>query len=65
MTTIHQKAQFKTRSDQDAIMCKPRAAHQALITCNMFATRYEGTALLLSLSEFKSHVIIALLHWLK
>ena len=39
-----------------AIMCKSHAAHGALITCNMScAMLYEGTAQLLSLTEFKSH----------
>ena len=38
-----------------AIVCKPRVAHQALNTCNMlWATRYEETAQLLILTEFKS-----------
>ena len=39
-----------------AIVCKSRAAHRALITHNMCATWYEGTAQLLSLTEFQSHL---------
>ena len=43
-------------SGPDAIECKSRAAHRALITCNMYcATWYEGTAQLLSWTELKSH----------
>ena len=39
------------------IMCKSRASHQALITCNMqCATWYEGTARLLSFTESKLHL---------
>ena len=40
-------------SGQGTIVCKSRATHQALITCNMLcATLYEETAQLLSLTEF-------------
>ena len=39
-------------------VCKSRATHRALITCNMLcATWYEGTAQLSSLTELKSHLI--------
>ena len=41
---------------QGAIVCKSRATHQALITCNMCSTWYEGTAQLLALTDFKSHL---------
>ena len=42
-------------SGQGAIVCKSRATHGALITCNMScATWYEGTTQLLSLTELKS-----------
>ena len=50
------------------IMCKTKshATHQSLITCNMwYATWYKGTAQLLSLTEFKSHlffVFFCLIH---
>ena len=38
-------------------MSKSRATHWALTTCNMLcATWYQGTAQLLSLTEFKSHL---------
>ena len=44
-------------SGPSAIMHKSRATHRALITCNMScATWYKGTAQLLSLTEFKSHL---------
>ena len=44
-------------SGPGAIVCKSRATHRALITCNMScATWYEGTAQLLSLTEFISHL---------
>ena len=44
-------------SGAGAIVCKSRAAHRAIITCNMLCTTwYEGTAQLLSLTEFKSHL---------
>ena len=47
-------------SGPGAIVCKSRATHRALITCNMscyvLATWYEGTAQLLSLTELKSHL---------
>ena len=36
-------------SGPDAIVCKARATHRALTRCNMCATWYEGTALLLTL----------------
>ena len=37
-------------------MCKSRAAHRALITCNMScAAWYEGTAQLFCFTEYKSH----------
>ena len=40
-----------------AIVCKSRATHRALITCNMScATWYQGTAQLLSFTELKSHL---------
>ena len=46
-------------------MYKSRTAHRALITCNMpYATRYEGTTQLLSLTEFESF-ILDLFYWLK
>ena len=45
-------------SSQAAIVCKSRAKHRALITCNMScATWYEGTAQLLSLTELKSNLL--------
>ena len=38
-------------------MCKSCATHPSLITCSIpGATLYEGTAQLLSLTEFKSHL---------
>ena len=44
-------------SGLSAIVCKSRATHQALITYNMLcATWYGGTAQLLSVTEFKSHL---------
>ena len=44
-------------SGPGAIVCKSRATHRAFITGNMqCATWYEGTAQLLSLTEFKSHL---------
>ena len=47
---------------QGAILCKSRATHRALITCNVScATWYEWTAQLLSLTELKWHFILALL----
>ena len=36
-----------------AVVCKSRATHRALMTCNKCATWYEGKAQLLSLPEFK------------
>ena len=44
-----------------AIVCKSLATHRALITCDMscnmsYATWYEGTAELLSLTKLKSHL---------
>ena len=42
-------------SGPNAIVCKSRATHRALITCRMLrATWYEGTAQLLKLTGFKS-----------
>ena len=42
---------------QGTIVYKSRLTHRALITWNMScATSYEGTAQLLSLTEFKSHL---------
>ena len=53
-------------SDQDAILFKSLATHRALITYNMScATWYKGTAQLLSVTEFKSHLFLALFYWLK
>ena len=50
-------------SGSGAIVCKSRATHPALITCNMqCATWYEGTAQLLSLTELKSHIFELHLH---
>ena len=48
-------------------MGKSSATRRALITCNKSCavTWYEGTAQLLSLTEFKSHFILALFYWLK
>ena len=49
------------------IVCKSRATHRALTTCNILcATWYEWTAQLLSLTEFKSHSfqISLFLFWL-
>ena len=40
---------------QGAIACKSRAAHRALVTCNMCTTWSEGTARLFSLTEFIPH----------
>ena len=49
--------QHARSSGPGAIVCKSRAAHPALITCNMScATWYEGTAQLLSSADFKSHL---------
>ena len=45
--------QHARSSDPGQIVCKSRATHRALITCNMC---YEGTAQLLSLTELKSHL---------
>ena len=51
--------QHARSSGPGAIVCKSRATHRALITCNMScyvrATWYEGTAQLLSSTELKSH----------
>ena len=53
-------------SGSGAIVCKSRATHRALITCNLqCATWYKRTAQLLSLTELKSHFILALSYWLK
>ena len=44
-------------SGPGSIVCKSRATHRALVTSSMsFATWYEGTAQLLSLTELKSHL---------
>ena len=48
--------QYVRSSGQGAIVCKSRATHRALITCNMCAILYEGTTHLLSLTELKSHL---------
>ena len=41
-------------------MCKSRATHWALITCNISCvTWYERTAQLLSLAEFRSHLFFS------
>ena len=43
------------------VVCTPRATHRSFITCYMScATWYDGTAQLLSLTELKSHFILAL-----
>ena len=50
---------------QGAVVCKSRATHRALITCNMSsATWYEGTAQLLRLARLKSEssVVVAYFH---
>ena len=49
---------YNTRSSgPGAIVCKSRATHRALIMCIMlYATWYEGTAKLLSLTELKLHL---------
>ena len=52
-------------SGPGAIVCKSRATHRALITCNMGGTWYEGTAQLLSLTELKSHLFQLYLYWLR
>ena len=44
-------------SGQGVIVCKSRATYRAFITCNLScATWYDGTAQLISLTEFKSHL---------
>ena len=44
-------------SGQGAIVCKSRVTYPAFIMCNMsHATRYKGTAQLLSLTELKLHL---------
>ena len=44
-------------SGPGAIVCKSRATHRAFFTCSMlYATWYEGTVQLLSLTELKSHL---------
>ena len=54
-TNCHQHVRS---SGQGAIVCKSRAAHRALITCNMScSTLYGWTAQLLSLTELKSHLL--------
>ena len=46
-----------TQSVRGPIVCKPHATHQAPVTCNMWcAMWYQGTAQLLSLTEFESHL---------
>ena len=51
-------------SGRGAIVCKSRATLRARITCNMScATWYEGTAQLLSFTDFKSH-LFNLFYWL-
>ena len=45
-------------SGSGAMVCKSRATHRALITCNMScATWYEGTDQVLSFTELKSHYV--------
>ena len=46
-------------SGQGTIMCKLHATHQTLIMCNMLCTTtwYKGTAQLLALAGFKSHLL--------
>ena len=49
--------QHVSSSGPGAIVCKSRAMHRVLMTCNMScATWYERTAQLLSLTELKSHL---------
>ena len=43
-------------SGQGAIVCKSRAIRRALITCNMCATWYKGTAQPFSLTELTSQL---------
>ena len=46
-------------SGPGAIVCELRATHRTIIKCNLqCATWYEGTARLLSLTEFKSLYVI-------
>ena len=48
--------QHARSNGQGATVCKSRATHRALITCNMLcSTWYEGTAQLLSLTECESY----------
>ena len=49
--------QHARSSGRGAIVCKSRATHPALITYMSFATWYEGIAQLLTLTEFKSHLV--------
>ena len=47
-------------------MCKSRATHRALITCNLqCATWYEGTAQLLRFDRVEIAFILALFYWRK
>ena len=49
--------QHARSSGPGAIVCKSCATHSACITCNMpWATWYKGTAQLLSLTDFRSHI---------
>ena len=51
------RLQHVRSSGAGTIVCKSRATRRALITCNMlYATWYEGTVQILSLTEFKSHL---------
>ena len=43
-------------SGPGGMMCKSRATHRALITCNMCDTWYEETAQLLNWTELKWHL---------
>ena len=53
-------------SSQGTIVCKSRATHTAISTCNVScATWYEGTAHLLSLDRVEIAFTLALLDWLK
>ena len=49
--------QHENSSGLGAIVCKARATHRPLITCNLqCATLYEGTAQLLRLTGLKLHL---------
>ena len=51
------RLQHLRQSGPGLIVCKSRATHRALSTCNVLrATLYEGRAQLLSLTELKSHL---------